>query len=112
MKTFLTAHMPDLERNGLDDSLSAIAGDIGIDGLCMSATSNSRAVVFSSGSGDVQCAEFEDGACFQPDPKLYAGTRLRPHTQGWIKHRNPLDTLVRAAEKNRLGLRLRLTCCH
>jgi hypothetical protein len=112
MKTFMTAHIWDLEREGLDSALTRLAGQIGVDAISVHAIAPSMTKAYTDETGAVRAFECEDGACFQPDAASYTGTRLRPRVQDWMKQRNAMDALVRAAEKHRLGLRLRMSGCH
>jgi hypothetical protein len=112
MKTFMTAHMWDLEREGLESAVTRLGGQVGVDAITVHALSSPMVRACQDETGMVMAFECEDGACFQPDTALYTGTRLRPHVMDWIKQRNPMDALVRAAEKHRMGLRARINCCH
>jgi hypothetical protein len=48
---------------------------------------------------------FEGGAFFHPEPKRYAGLKLKPHVAGVAREQDPLRMLVAAAERRGLAVR-------
>lgn len=101
----------DLEDEGIEVSLGRMAGDVGVDAVSVAATCRSVAEFRPRAVSGPRTLAFEAAAHFQPDSKCYVNTRIRPNTASWMKSRNPLDKIGRAAERQGLKLRAWVNCC-
>lgn len=102
-------HPWDIEDEGIDASLARLAGDIGIDTLSITAVHPGIYQVRPRPLGDRWTFQSGAAAHFQPDAKRYSSSRIRPHAAAWLKNRNPLERIAKAAERERLRLRVRVS---
>jgi len=101
----------DLEDEGLETSLARMAGEIGVDGLSVIASYSGIRQYRSRSVYERRLVEHDAATHFQPDPKRYVNTRVRPAAASWMKSRNPLERIARAAEKAHLKLRVQAAAC-
>lgn len=102
-------HPWDLEDEGIDATLARLAGDIGVDTLSVTAVHPGIYQVRPRPLGDRWTFQSGAAAHFQPDAKRYGSSRIRPHAAAWMKNRNPLERIAKAAERERLRLRVRVS---
>jgi len=102
-------HPWDIEDEGIDATLSRLAGDIGVDTLSVTAVHPGVYQVRPRPLGDRWTFQSGAAAHFQPDAKRYGSSRIRPHAAAWLKNRNPLERIAKAAERERLRLRVRVS---
>jgi hypothetical protein len=101
----------DLDLEGYDESVGRLAGDIGVDAVRVAATHEGIHQLRPRAAEAARAFICGAAAHFQPDSKLYADSRIRPIPAAWTKSRNPLEKIAAAAQKNRLALRVFVSCC-
>jgi hypothetical protein len=111
-QAFFWCYPWDLEAEGTEAALARMAGDIGTDAVSVATTLYGVEQFRPRAPAGQQRFVHDAAAHFQPDGKLYTNTRIRPVAAGWMKSRNPLDKIARAAQKENLGLRAWTVCCH
>lgn len=97
---------------GLDATLDYLAGEVGLDGLCVSATAGDVHAFRARADAAPRTFRCPAAAHFQPAARCYADSRLRPATAAWIRSANPLEQIAKACEKRRLKLRVRVVLLH
>lgn len=103
-------HPWDLEDEGVEVAISRLAGDIGVETISVTATHPGIYQLRPRPLGDRWSFQCGAAAHFQPDPRHYEASRIRPHAAGWMKSRNPLERIVKVAERERIRLRARVSC--
>jgi len=101
----------DLEDEGLDVSLGRLAGEIGVDGICVVATESEVRLIRARVFGERRTFACAAAAHFQPDPVLHRSGRIRPLPAAWMKSKNPLERISKVAEREGLVVRARVVCC-
>lgn len=101
----------DLEDEGLEESIGRLAGEIGVDGINVAATTSEILQYRPRKPLDKRVFKTEAGAHFQPDKKFYSSCRIKPHPAAWMKSRNALDRIVKVCEKEKLKVRASINCC-
>jgi hypothetical protein len=101
----------DLEEEGVEAAMARLAGEIGADAVSVTAIHQDVAKLRPRGREGAKTTLRKAAAHFQPSVPLYAGTPIKPNVAAGLKSRNPLDKIARAAEKQRLSLRLGLSAC-
>ncbi len=101
-------HPADLIDEGIDAVLDRLRGEIGVDGIVVDAVASARLALRPRVTDAPKIALYEAAAWFQPDPKHYSGTRLRPNTARSIKSRDELARICDAAAARGLVVRARV----
>lgn len=102
----------DLEDEGIEPAIARMAGELGIDAVSVEAATH-RVRAFRARPFDgARTIRRRATTHFQPSAAAYVNTRLRPTAAAWMKSRNPLAHIARAAERHSVKLRARLVCCH
>lgn len=110
-QTLMTCNPWDLLAEGVETALDRLAGDVGVSGIRVPATTP-RVLEFRPRDGfHPRWFAAEAGAHFQPDPSRYVNTRLRPVPSPWLKTRNPLETVARLCQQRGFILRISAACC-
>ncbi len=102
----------DLEDEGFDAALGSLAGEIGVDAVSIYATCQDIRQIRPRAPAEQRMFCCGAAAHFQPVAASYAHGGIRPHPATWLKSRNPLERIAAAAERHKLGLRIRADCCH
>lgn len=110
-QAYLHVDLWDLAAAGVDAVLDRAAGELGVDGIRVTAVSGAVCRVGARPELQPRVWRCEAAAHFQPDARRYGDTRLRPPTAEWIKSRNPLASLVDACAKRNLKCRMRIVAC-
>ncbi len=109
MKQFFFECQPwHLEREGADEALERMAGEIGVDGVQLCVSGSGSAALYPRGPQGPRIDSCDAGLHFQLDASKYASVRVRPRVAPWIKSRNPLEAVCRLAERHRLKVRASL----
>lgn len=109
MKQFLFESQPwELEREGADEALARLAGEIGVDGIHLHVGSRGGAALYPRGPQGPRLEACGPGLQFQLDASMYSSVRVRPRTAAWMKSRNPLEAMCKLAERHRLKVRAAL----
>lgn len=101
----------DLDLEGYDDALARLAGDIGVDAVRVAAVHEGIHQLRPRAAETARAFVSGAAAHFQPDSRIHSNSRIRPIPAAWMKTRNPLEKIAAAARKNRLALRVSLSCC-
>lgn len=101
----------DLEDEGLELALGRLAGEIGVDGICVSAIESEIRMIRGRPNGERRTFVSPAAAHFQPDASIHRSSRIRPIPAAWMKSKNPLEKISRVAGKEGLTLRARVVCC-
>ena len=101
----------DLEAEGIETAVARLAGEIGVDAVSVAAVHADVAELRPRGPEAGKTVVREAAVNFQPAAPLYAGTRIKPNVPSGPKTRNLLDKIARAAQKQRLALRVGLSAC-
>lgn len=101
----------DLEDEGLEESIGRLAGEIGVDGINVAATTSEILHYRPRKPLEKRVFKTEAGAHFQPDKKFYSSCRIKPHPAAWMKSRNALERIVKVCEKEKLKVRASINCC-
>ncbi|MBI5762202.1 MAG: hypothetical protein HZA51_01620 [Planctomycetes bacterium] len=101
----------DLEDEGLEESIGRLAGEIGVDGINVAATTSEVLHYRPRKPLEKRVFKTEAGAHFQPDKKFYSSCRIKPHPAAWMKSRNALERIVKVCEKEKLKVRASINCC-
>jgi hypothetical protein len=110
-QAFFRCYPWDLEDEGIEAALAAMAGDIGVDAVSVAAAYHHVSEFRSRVAAGPRALEQEAAVHFQPEARHYASTRLRPNTAARIKSRNPLVKIAHVAEAQGLKLRAWVSCC-
>lgn len=103
-------HPWDIEDESVDAALGRLAGDLGIDTLTITATHPEAFQIRTRPLGGRWTFDCAAAAHFQPDSVRHGSSRIRPHAAAWLKNRNPLERIAKVAERERLRLRVRVSC--
>src|SRR5205085_3889822 len=90
LRAYLAVEPWDLIDEGIDRVLDRISGEIGCDGIQVTAVTGPVHVFRPHANVSPRTYRCDAAAYFQPDAKRYADSRLRPLPAAWIKSRNPL----------------------
>lgn len=101
-------HPADLVDEGFDAVPDRLRGEIGVDGIVVDAVAPARLALRPRVTEVPKIAAHEAAAWYQPDPKHYSGTRLRPNTARSIKSRDELARICDAAAARGLTVRARV----
>ncbi|GJQ27047.1 MAG: hypothetical protein HBSAPP02_20790 [Phycisphaerae bacterium] len=109
MKQFFFECQPwELEREGAEEALARLAGEIGVDGIHLHVSSSGGAALYPRGPMGPRIDSCDKGLQFQLDASKYASVRVRPRIAAWMKSRNPLEAVCKLAERHRLKVRAAL----
>ncbi|QDV89808.1 hypothetical protein RAS2_08830 [Phycisphaerae bacterium RAS2] len=109
MKQFYFECQPwHLEREGADEALARMAGEIGVDGVQLCVSGSGSAALYPRGPQGPRIDSCDAGLQFQLDPSKYSSVRVRPRIASWMKSRNPLEAVCKLAERHRLKVRVAL----
>lgn len=95
----------DLEDEGLEESIGRLAGEIGVDGINVSATTSEIRELRGREIGGRRTFVSPAAAHFHPDKSLYDNHRIRPIPAAWMKARNPLERITKVAKKENIFVR-------
>jgi hypothetical protein len=110
-QAFFWCYPGDIDAEGYAAALGRMAGDIGVDAISVAATTHHVVALHPRSTDGPHTVTRESAAHFRPSADRYAGTRLRPIPARWMKSRNPLEKIARAAEKTGLAMRIWAVCC-
>lgn len=109
MKQFYFECQPwHLEREGADEALARMAGEIGVDGVQLCVSGSGSAALYPRGPRGPRIDSCDAGLQFQLDPSKYSSVRVRPRIASWMKSRNPLEAVCKLAERHHLKIRVSL----
>jgi hypothetical protein len=111
-KFFFWCYPWDLDEEGIEAAIDRMTGEIGVDALSVATTLHGISEFRARSFARQRTIEYDAAAHFQPNPRHYSNTRVRPIAAPWMKSRNPLDKISRHAEKQGLKLRAWTVCCH
>lgn len=95
----------DLEDEGLEESIGRLAGEIGVDGINVAATTSEIRELRGREIGGRRTFVSSAAAHFHPDKSLYDNHRIRPIPAAWMKARNPLERITKVAKKENIFVR-------
>ena len=107
---FFRCYPWDLEEEGIEAALDRMA-ELGVDAASIVTVHHRVSELRPRATFGRRVTEMEAGAHFIPTRKCYVNTRIRPTSAGWMKSRNPLEKIVRQAERRGVKLRASLSCC-
>lgn len=110
-RAYLHCEPWDLLAAGIDAVLDFAVGELGVDGIRVSAVAGAACTLRVRPGLSPRTFRVEAAAHFQPEPRRYGDTRLRPPTAAWFKSRNPLAQIAEACAKRKLLLRARVVAC-
>ncbi len=108
---FFSCNPWDLADEGYERALGRLAGEIGVEAVAVDAVTDEVTGFRPRTVQGPKKIHVESGAHFQPSEACYANSRIRPVASPWIKSRNPLSAIAKAAEANGLSLRVGVDCC-
>lgn len=103
--TRMECYLWDLLDEGIDDVLDRLKGEAGVTGITVPV--HCPPIDHLRAHADVTPRTFRSkgGAQFQPDARLYSGTRMRPVVAEWLRKSNPLRQVADACAARDLTLR-------
>lgn len=107
MRAIATFQPWDFDGLDLEPALIALA-DLGIDVISLGLLQPSVRAVRRSAADGPRVIQQPAGFHFQPDGKVYASSRIKPIAAKWLRHRNPIERIVRTAIDQNLGIHARL----
>jgi len=110
-RAFFHCEPLDLLHEGLDESLDRLKGEIGVDGISVTAIGGPLHLLRARGGSGPRTFRTAGGAWFQPAADAYADARLRPPVAEGIRSSNPIEKIAAACRRRDLRLRLRVSVC-
>lgn len=104
-------HAWDLADEGVELSLDRLAGEVGVDSVCVPAVTDAIDVYRPRGAGESRRFRTDGGIHYRADAQRFAATRIRPAPASWMKSRHVLADVAEHAAKRGLALRLAMSCC-
>ncbi len=101
----------DIEEEGLEETMARMAGEIGVDAVSVAVVHHDVHELRPRGGEGKKVVVRAAAVHFQPTTALYAETPIKPNVASGLKSGDPLVRIVRAAEHERLGIRLDLSAC-
>lgn len=110
-ETYLECFLWDLVDEGIDAVLDRIKGETGVRGIVVP-VHHPGVMQFRPHTG-VSPRTFvsQGGAQFQPDGSRYAGTRIRPAVDDWLRKSNPFKAAVQGCKDRGLKVAAAVRAC-
>lgn len=97
----------DFEGLDLEPALVKLA-DLGMDAISLGLIQPTVCAIRRTSTDGPRVIHQPAGFHFQPDTKAYASTRIKPVAAKWLRQRNPVERIVRAASEQNLRVDARI----